>query len=236
MSTLLEMRNLQAFYDKSHVLRGVDLSLQAGEIVALLGRNGSGRSTLLKAAIGLVRATGSIRFGGSELIGLKTFEIAQRGIGYVPETRAIFPTLTVAQNLLLGEKQRSGRQARRWSIDDMYQLFPPLKDRRQAPAGVLSGGEQQMLALSRTLVGEPELILVDEPTEGLAPQYVALVADCLQQISRRGVAVLLVEQKLAIALDIAQRLYVLGHGAIVFEGTPQQLRANPAVCREWLAL
>jgi branched-chain amino acid transport system ATP-binding protein len=236
MSPLLEIRNLQAFYDKSHVLRGVDLSLQAGEIVALLGRNGSGRSTLLKAVIGLVRATGSIRFGNSELIGLKTFEIAQRGIGYVPETRAIFPTLTVAQNLLLGEKQRNGHQARRWSIDDMYQLFPPLKDRRQALAGVLSGGEQQMLALSRTLVGEPKLILVDEPTEGLAPHYVALVAECLQQISRRGVAVLLVEQKLAIALDIAQRLYVLGHGAIMFEGTPQQLRANTAVGREWLAL
>jgi branched-chain amino acid transport system ATP-binding protein len=236
MTNFLDIRNLHAFYEQSHILRGVDLSLRPGEIVALLGRNGAGRSTLLKAAIGQVRATGSIRFRGSELLGLKTFQIAQRGIGYVPETRAIFPTLTVAQNLLLGEKTAGHQQTRRWSIDDMFRLFPPLKDRQQALAGVLSGGEQQMLALCRTMVGAPDLILVDEPTEGLAPQYVALVADFLRQISSRGVAVLLVEQKLAIALDIAQRLYVLGHGAIVFEGSPQQLRADPEVCREWLAL
>ncbi|WP_076591479.1 ABC transporter ATP-binding protein [Herminiimonas arsenitoxidans] len=233
MSALLEIKNLNAFYDKSHVLHGVDLVINQGEIVSLLGRNGVGRSTTVKAAMGLVAATGSIRFKGEKILGLKTFQIAHKGLGYVAESRDIFPTLTVAQNLLLGEKK--GTQSR-WTTDDMYQLFPRLKERQHVQAGVLSGGEQQMLALCRTLMGDPDLIMIDEPTEGLAPQMVALVAEFLKELVKRGVSVLLIEQKLAIALEISQRVYVMGHGKIVFEGTPQALQADAAIRQEWLGV
>ena len=231
MSVLLNITQLNAFYGKSHVLHGVDLIVNQGEIVSLLGRNGVGRSTMVKAAMGQVHATGSIRFKDEELIGLKAFEIAHRGLGYVPENRDIFPTLTVEQNLILGEKK--GKQSR-WSLDDMYQLFPRLRERQNVPAGVLSGGEQQMLTLCRTLMGDPDLIMIDEPTEGLAPKIVTLVADFLKVLKERGISILLVEQKLAIALDISQRVYVMGHGAIVFEGTPDDLRANATIRKEWL--
>ncbi len=231
MSALLEIRNLHAFYGKSHVLHGVDLSVNAGEIVSLLGRNGVGRSTTVKAAMGQVRATGSIRFKGEELIGLKAFQIAHRGLGYVPENRDIFPSLTVEQNLILGEKK--GHKSR-WTLDDMYQMFPRLRERRVTAAGVLSGGEQQMLTLCRTLMGDPDLIMIDEPTEGLAPKIVDLVADYLKALKERGISILLVEQKLAIALEISQRVYVMGHGAIVFEGSPDDLRGNGVIRKEWL--
>ncbi len=231
MSALLEIRDLHAFYGKSHVLHGVNLDVNQGEIVSLLGRNGVGRSTTVKAAMGLVQATGSVRFGGREILGLPAFRIAHLGLGYVPENRDIFPTLTVEQNLLLGEKR--GR-ASRWSMADMYQMFPRLQERQHTAAGVLSGGEQQMLTLCRTLMGDPDLIMIDEPTEGLAPKIVELVAEYLKALKRRGVSVLLVEQKLAIALDISQRVFVMGRGTIVFEGTPQQLRESPAVRKEWL--
>ncbi|MES2537936.1 MAG: ABC transporter ATP-binding protein [Pseudomonadota bacterium] len=228
---MLEIRNLHAFYGKSHVLHGVELMVNAGEIVSLLGRNGVGRSTTVKAAMGQVDATGSIRFKGEELIGLKAFEVAHKGLGYVPENRDIFPTLTVEQNLILGEKKG---KASRWSLDDMYRLFPVLKERRFTHAGVLSGGEQQMLTLCRTLMGDPDLIMIDEPTEGLAPKIVELVGEYLKELKNRGISVLLVEQKLAIALEISQRVYVMGHGAIVFEGSPLDLLANAAVRKEWL--
>lgn len=228
---MLEIRDLHAYYGKSHVLHGVDLTVGEGEIVSLLGRNGVGRSTTVKATMGQVSATGSILFKGEEIIGEKAFQIAYRGLGYVPENRDIFPTLTVEQNLILGEKK--GRKSR-WSLEDMYQLFPRLKERQNTAAGVLSGGEQQMLTLCRTLMGDPDLIMIDEPTEGLAPKIVDLVADYLKTLKERGISVLLVEQKLAIALEISQRVYVMGHGSIVFEGTPDELRANGAVRREWL--
>ncbi len=231
MSRLLAIDKLHAYYGKSHVLQGVDLHVNSGEIVSLLGRNGAGRSTTVKAVMGLVEASGSISFKGNQLVGLKPFQIAQRGLGYVPESRDVFPTLTVEQNLLLGEKR--GKPSR-WALADMYRLFPHLKARAQAPAGVLSGGEQQMLTLCRTLMGDPELIMVDEPTEGLAPQVVELLAQFLIELKERGVSVLLVEQKLAIALEISQRVYVMGHGAIVFAGTPQALRSNALVRQEWL--
>jgi branched-chain amino acid transport system ATP-binding protein len=229
---MLELDNLHAYYGKSHVLHGVSLRIEPGEIVALLGRNGSGRSTTVKAVMGLVDGRGDVRFRGQPILGLKAFEIAQRGIGYVPENRDIFPRLTVHQNLLLGEKR--GRRNPRWTAPDMYALFPRLAERQHTEAGVLSGGEQQMLTLCRTLMGDPDLIMIDEPTEGLAPKIVELVADYLKAIKRRGVSVLLVEQKLTIALEISERCYVMGHGRIVFEGTPADLRDSAYVRKEWL--
>jgi branched-chain amino acid transport system ATP-binding protein len=229
---LLEVRDLHAFYGKSHVLHGVHMHVQPGEIVALLGRNGSGRSTTVKAIMGLVEGTGSVRFDGQEILGRKPFEIAHLGLGYVPENRDIFPKLTVHQNLMLGEKR--GGKAGRWTFDDMYRMFPRLKERQHTEAGVLSGGEQQMLTLCRTLMGDPDLIMIDEPTEGLAPKIVEQVADYLKELKRRGVSVLLVEQKLTIALEISERCYVMGHGRIVFEGTPEELRSNSYIRKEWL--
>ncbi len=232
MSKILDVRDLHAYYGKSHILHGVDLHIGKGEIVSLLGRNGVGRSTLVKAVMGQVNATGSVSFKGGELLGLKAFQIAHKGLAYVPESRDIFPTLTVEQNLILGQKKTGA--SGRWSIADMYRMFPRLEERRSVAAGVLSGGEQQMLTLCRSLMGDPDLIMIDEPTEGLAPKIVALVAEYLLALKEKGISVLLVEQKLAIALEISQRVYVMGHGAIVFEGTPQDLRDNAAVRKEWL--
>jgi len=232
VSAVLQVSGLHAYYGKSHILHGVDLRVEEGEIVSLLGRNGSGRSTTVKAVMGLVRGEGSIRMRGEEILGARTFDIAYRGIGYVPENRDIFPKLTVHENLQLGEKR--GKKSPRWSFDDMYRLFPRLKERAQTEAGVLSGGEQQMLTLCRTLMGDPDIIMIDEPTEGLAPKIVELVAEYLNALKARGVSVLLVEQKLTIALRISQRCYVMGHGSIVFEGTPAALLADADVRREWL--
>jgi len=229
---MLEVRDLHAYYGKSHILYGVHMSVQAGEIVSLLGRNGVGRSTTIKAIMGQVAMSGSVRFKDQEIGGLKAFVIARKGLGYVPENRDIFPTLTVKQNLLLGQKER--KQTGRWSLEDMYKLFPVLRERAQAPAGVMSGGEQQMLTLCRTMMGDPDLVMIDEPTEGLAPKIVEQVAQLFDEMKNRGVSILLVEQKLAIALKISQRLYVMGHGQIVFEGTPDELKANDAVRKEWL--
>jgi branched-chain amino acid transport system ATP-binding protein len=229
---LLQLADVHAYYGKSHILHGVDMNVREGEIVSLLGRNGSGRSTTVKSIMGLVAAQGSIRLRDQEILGQRTFNIAHRGIGYVPENRDIFPKLTVEQNLQLGEKR--GAKKPRWSFDDMYRLFPRLKEREHTEAGVLSGGEQQMLTLCRTLMGDPDLIMIDEPTEGLAPKIVELVGEYLQELRRRGVSVLLVEQKLTIALQISERCYVMGHGSIVFEGTPDDLRKNADIRKEWL--
>jgi branched-chain amino acid transport system ATP-binding protein len=231
---MLDVQGLHAYYGKSHILQGVDVHVDEGEIVTLLGRNGVGRSTMAKTILGMVKAAGSVRFRDQEILGLRTFEIAQLGIGYVPENRDIFPTLTVRQNLLLGEKRSRRQRKPRWTLAEMYGMFPRLKERENTAAGVLSGGEQQMLTLCRTLMGDPDLILIDEPTEGLAPKLVALVGGYLQALKERGVSVLLIEQKLAIALDISQRVYVMGHGNIVFEGTPAELKANAQVRKEWL--
>jgi branched-chain amino acid transport system ATP-binding protein len=224
--------NLHAFYDKSHILHGVNLSIAKGEIVALLGRNGSGRSTLAKAIMGLVQATGAVQWRGVNVLGDPPFKMARAGIAYVPESRDIFPKLTVAQNLMLGQ-QTSNRQPR-WSFEDMYQLFPKLRERANTEAGVLSGGEQQMLTLCRSLMGDPDLIIIDEPTEGLAPLVVAQVADYLTVLRSKGVSVLLIEQKLTIAMRISDRVAVMGHGRIAFEGTPDQLRDRADVRHMWL--
>ena len=231
---MLTLHNLKAGYGKSQVLQGVSLQVNSGEVVALLGRNGSGRSTLAKAVLGLVPAQGSIRWHGRELLGQTTFAIARAGLGYVPESRDVFPDLTVAQNLLLGQK--SGAQAGRWAAADMLALFPQLQQRLNVKAGVLSGGEQQMLALSRTLMGDPELIIIDEPTEGLAPQLVAQVGAFLTTLKAQGVSVLLIEQKLSIALAVSDRCLVMGQGRIVFDGTPEALLADHAIRQEWLAV
>ena len=231
MSALLEIRDLHAYYGKSHVLHGVNLVVGEGEIVSLLGRNGVGRSTTVKAVMGQVSATGSVMFKGQQVLGLPAYRIAHCGVGYVPENRDIFPTLSVEQNLILGEKK--GKSSR-WQLDDMYQMFPRLRERQHTQAGVLSGGEQQMLTLCRTLMGDPDLIMIDEPTEGLAPKIVEQVAGYLQALKQRGISILLVEQKLAIALEISQRVYVLGRGSIFFEGTPAELRNDANVRKEWL--
>jgi branched-chain amino acid transport system ATP-binding protein len=229
---MLKIENLHAYYGKSHVLHGVNFNVQSGEIVSLLGRNGSGRSTTAKAVMGLVDCNGSVLWKDQQIVGKKAYEVAHLGLGYVPENRDIFPKLTVHQNLLLGQKGKG--TGARWSFDDMYAMFPRLKEREHTEAGVLSGGEQQMLTLCRTLMGDPDLIIIDEPTEGLAPKIVELVAEYLQKLKSRGVSVLLIEQKLTIALSISDRVLVMGHGSIVFEGTPETLRADSQIRKEWL--
>ncbi len=229
---MLEVRDLHAYYGKSHILQGVDFSVGEGEIVSLLGRNGVGRSTTIKAVMGDVERTGSVSFRGQEIGAMKPHQVARCGLGYVPENRDIFPTLTVRENLLMGMK--SNKPGGRWSLQDMFSLFPRLEERAETSAGVLSGGEQQMLTICRTLMGDPELMMIDEPTEGLAPKMVELVAGLLERIASRGVSILLVEQKLTIALRISKRLYVMGHGRIVFEGSAEELKANESVRKEWL--
>lgn len=229
---MLDITNLHAYYGKSHVLHGVNMTVGQGEIVALLGRNGSGRSTTAKAIMGLVDCQGSIKWKGQDIQGKKPFEVAHLGIGYVPENRDIFPNLTVHQNLLLGLKG-SGKGSR-WSFDDMYAMFPRLKEREHTEAGVMSGGEQQMLTLCRTLMGDPDLIIIDEPTEGLAPKIVELVGEYLKTLKTKGVSVLLIEQKLTIAMAISDRVQVMGHGSIVFQGTPEALKADTYTRKEWL--
>jgi branched-chain amino acid transport system ATP-binding protein len=228
----LEVKELHAFYGKSHILQGVNLHVNEGEIVALLGRNGAGRSTTVKAIMGMVDNRGEVLWRGKDILGLKAYEVAHLGIGYVPESRDIFPKLTVHQNLMLGQK--SAKKQGRWSFDDMYKMFPRLRERQHVEAGVLSGGEQQMLTLCRTLMGDPDLIMIDEPTEGLAPAIVQLVAEYLMELKRRGICVVLVEQKLAIALQISDRVYVMGDRRIVFEGTPAELKADANIRKEWL--
>ena len=219
-------------YGALPALDGVSLRVGRGEIVALLGRNGSGRSTTAKAIMGLVHAEGTLRWKEQDILRKKAYEIAHLGIGYVPENRDIFPKLTVHQNLLLGQKG-SGKGSR-WQFDDMYGMFPRLKERQHTEAGVLSGGEQQMLTLCRTLMGDPDLIIIDEPTEGLAPKIVELVGQYLRTLKDKGISVLLIEQKLTIAMAISDRALVMGHGSIVFDGTPASLRADGATRKEWL--
>jgi branched-chain amino acid transport system ATP-binding protein len=229
---MLEVNDLHAYYGKSHILQGVNLNVKNGEIVSILGRNGVGRSTTLKAIMGDVPPQGSIVFKGKQIAGLKSYQVAYAGLGYVPEDRSIFPGLTVEQNLILGEKSK--RSNPRWSIEDVYDLFPILRERKDTDASVLSGGEQQMLTVCRTLMGDPDLIMVDEPTEGLSPQMTERVSNLLKSIAERKISILLVEQKLTIAMKISHRVYVMGHGHIVFEGTPADLEKNEAVRREWL--
>jgi len=229
---MLEVKDLHAYYGQSHILQGVNLQVEKGEIVSLLGRNGVGRSTTCKTIMGLVPPQGSIKYNGEEIAGMKSHLIARKGIGFVPEDRWIFPGLTVLQNLELGLKSR-GHEGR-WSFKDVFHLFPKLGERSNVNGGLISGGEQQMLTICRTLMGDPDFIMIDEPTEGLAPKLVEQVGVLIEEIAQRGVSVLLVEQKLNIALKISQRIYIMGHGEIVFEGTPDDLKDDMSIRKEWL--
>lgn len=234
--TLLRVDDLHAHYGKSHILRGVSFGVGRGEVVSLLGRNGSGRSTTLKTLMGLVPpSAGQVVLGGRALAGAKPHSICRAGLAYVPEEREVFANLTVDENLRMGE-QTPVAGAPRWTVAQMFDYFPRLKERRHTKAGSLSGGEQQMLTICRSLLGNPLVMLIDEPTEGLAPKIVAQVGECIQDMSRQGVAVLLVEQKLAIAMKVSSRVCVMGHGRIVFEGSPRALEADRALLAQWLAV
>jgi branched-chain amino acid transport system ATP-binding protein len=230
--SMLQVRQLHAAYAATPVLRGVSLSLAPGEVVAMLGRNGSGRSTLVKTLMGLLPGQGEVCFKGQSVLGWPPHTLARLGLGYVPESRDIFPGLSVMQNLHLGEKPGPG--AYRWTAEDLLARFPLLRARQHISAGVLSGGEQQMLALGRTLMGHPDCLLIDEATEGLAPLIVDQIASCLQDLQRQGVAILLLDQKLKLAMRLAQRVLVLGRGRVVFESTPAELLRHRDVCRAWL--
>ena len=229
---MLNVKGLNAYYGKSHILRGVDLEIKKGEIVALLGRNGVGRSTLVKSVMGLFSPIGSIKFKNEEISGLEAHIIALKGIGYVPENRDIFPTLTVKENLMLGTKDVNKKG--QWDVEELFKLFPNLKERQDVLGGAISGGEQQMLTMCRCLMGDPELMMIDEPTEGLSPQMIEKVSDLLKQISSKGISILLVEQKLTIALKLSSKVYLMGHGEIVFKGTPKELEKNKSIRKEWL--
>ena len=231
---LLAVTNLHAHYGKSHILHGVSFAIERPIIVSLLGRNGSGRSTTLKAMMGIVPPTeGSVKLESEDLAGRRPYAIARAGLGYVPEDRLVFANLTVEENLVMGQKAaRNGERA--WTIEDMYAYFPRLQERRSTKAGDLSGGEKQMLTMCRTLLGNPKMMLIDEPTEGLAPKIVERVMEVILDIERSGVAVLLVEQKLTIALRCAREVLIMGHGEIAFRGTPEEFREHPDVRRQWL--
>ncbi len=229
---MLCIAELHAGYGLSQVLSGVSLELAAGHTLALLGRNGSGRSTLLKAMMGMLPSRGDISWRGRQLQGRKTFEIARMGVGYVPESRDVFANLSVIENLLLG--QRIGLSIGRWTINDIFSLFPQLGSRSDLRAGALSGGEQQMLALGRTLMGDPDLILIDEPMEGLAPQLMQVVSAFLLALKSRGITIVLIEQKLDVALRLADRCAIIGAGRIMFEGAPATLRQRDDLLGQWL--
>ena len=229
---MLNISNLNAYYGKSHILQGVTLKVKKGEIVSLLGRNGVGRSTTIKSIMGMVKATGSIKLFDKEILGKQIHEISNLGLAYVSENRDIFPDLTVLENLELGKKNIAAQNP--WDIEELFDLFPNLKNRKDVAGGALSGGEQQMLTISRSLMGNPNLIMIDEPTEGLSPQMVDKVEQLIRKIASKGVAILLIEQKLTIAFKLSNRLYIMGHGKIVYEGTSKEILKNDNIIKEWL--
>ncbi|MBW1783401.1 MAG: ABC transporter ATP-binding protein [Deltaproteobacteria bacterium] len=234
---ILELKGINTFYEKSHILQDISMSVNKGEVVGLLGRNGVGKSTTLKSISGVVTPrSGSIRFAGQDVVGMKPHQVTRLGVGYVPEERRIFPILTVHQNLLLGQKpgklQKQIKEG--WTIERAYALFPQLRARQTSKGGHLSGGEQQMLTIVRTLMGNPELLLLDEPTEGLAPMLVDTVSEVIREIHEAGISILLVEQGFEVILDLTTRAYVMSKGQIVFDGTSQELADHREVREKYL--
>jgi branched-chain amino acid transport system ATP-binding protein len=236
---LLEVKNLNTFYGPSHVLQDLSLCVDKGESVALLGRNGMGKSTTLKSIIGLAKPrTGKVIYNGRDLAGKPPYKIAQEGIGYIPEDRRIFANLTVLENLNMGAKNQAGKDGagskRKWTLDRVMETFPWMKERSAQHGQFLSGGEQQMLAIGRALMGNPELLLVDEPTEGLAPLIVKQVRDVLKEINQAGVSILLVEHNYKVAVSLAERIYLMGKAQIGFEGSVEELESKPEVKKRFL--
>jgi branched-chain amino acid transport system ATP-binding protein len=234
---MLEVRDIHSYYGKSHILHGVSMDLRKGELVCLLGRNGVGKSTTLKSIMGIVQPRqGSIRLDNKELIGKEPYEIARLSIGYVPEDRRIFRSLTVHENLLMGIKNQKKINAGKegWTVERVYALFPRLKERCNNKGSHLSGGEQQMLTVVRTLMGNPRLILVDEPTEGLAPLIVKDVLEMLATVRKSGVTVLMVEQNFKAAIKVADRFYIMSKGQMVFEGDKETLLVAENVRKNYL--
>ncbi|KVU32915.1 ABC transporter ATP-binding protein [Burkholderia ubonensis] len=233
MSALLDIRGLRAWYGMQPVLDGVDLALAPSETLALLGRNGSGRSTLAKAVMGLVRTAGSVQVAGVECAGARTFEIARRGVAYVAEQRDVFALLSVRDNLRVGLRG-SGGAAARAALDALFERFPLLAARADVKAGRLSGGEQQVLALARALAGEPRVLIVDEPAEGLAPLAADEIGACLAGLQADGVAILLIEQRLQLAPRLTRRAAVMGRGRIVYDGVLDGLDGE--IADAWLSV
>ncbi len=232
---LLEVKDLNTYYGASHVLQGISLTLDQGEIVALLGRNGMGKSTTLKSIMGLVKPrSGEVIFRGKDIAGYPPYKVARAGIGYVPEERRIFPKLSVLENLSMGVKAEKAGKDNGWSLDRIFEHFPLLKERSNSKGSHLSGGEQQMLAIGRTLMGNPELLMVDEPTEGLSPLLVKEVRDMVADINKAGVSILLVEHNLKVAMSLADRVYLMGKAHIGFAGDVQELEAKPEIREKYL--
>lgn len=232
---LLEVKDLNTYYGASHVLQGISLALDQGEIVALLGRNGMGKSTTLKSVMGLVKSrSGKVIFKGKDIAGYPPYKVARAGIGYVPEERRIFPNLSVLENLSMGVKAEKAGKDNGWSLDRIFEHFPLLNERSNSKGSLLSGGEQQMLSIGRTLMGNPELLMVDEPTEGLSPLLVKEVRDMVADINKAGVSILLVEHNLKVAMSLAERVYLMGKAHLGFTGTIAELEAQPDIRAKYL--
>ena len=233
---LLEVEKINTCYGLSHILFDVSLNIDKGEVVVLLGRNGAGKTTTLLSIMGLnAPKTGAVRYRGKDIMGLAPYKIARMGIGFVPEDRLIFPDLTVYANLDVGRKSLGSRKSR-WTFDRIYSLFPVLKDFRDKPGGDLSGGQRQMLTIARTLMGDPDLLLLDEPTEGLAPLIVKMLADFIDVIKQEGMTVLLCEQNLKFALKHADRAYIVDNGIMKYQGTIDELNRNTEIKKKYLAV
>jgi len=232
---LLEVKDLNTYYGASHVLQDMSLTVDQGELVALLGRNGMGKSTTLKSIMGLVKPrSGTVIYKGKDIAGYPPYKVARAGIGYVAEERRIFPNLSVLDNLSMGVKAGKAGKDNGWSLDRIFQHFPLLKERSNSKGSHLSGGEQQMLSISRSLMGNPELLMVDEPTEGLAPLLVREVRDMLEDINKAGVSILFVEHNLKVAMSLADRLYLMGKAYLAFTGTVEDLDAQPEIRKKYL--
>jgi branched-chain amino acid transport system ATP-binding protein len=232
---LLVLDDVHTYYGEAHILQGVSLSVREGEVVTLIGRNGAGKTTTLRSIMGIARTRrGHVRLRGQDITGRPTHEIARGGIAWVPEERRVLPNLTVVENLRLGWLARGGGSA--GSVEEVFEYFPRLRERMGHRGRFLSGGEQQMLAIARALVARPSVMLVDEPTEGLAPLLVQSLTEILASINRRGTTILLVEQSLEVALKLAHRVYVMDQGRIQFEGTPEDLRRDPAIQQRFLGV